>query len=66
MTICDRVRKLLKDGQTRTCMMILHELGDPCSSDSLSSSLLKMGRKGELEMIPNFGPLGGRGYKKKG
>lgn len=66
MTICDRVRRLLSDGKARTCMQILHSLGDPCNSDSLSSSLLKMGRKGELEMIPNFGPRGGRGYRKKG
>lgn len=44
-------------------MQILHELGDPCNSDSLSSSLLQMGRKGELKMIDDFGPRGGRGYK---
>ena len=64
MTLADRVRRLLSDGKMRTCMQILHELGDPCKSDSLSSTLLKMGRKGELEMRENFGPRGGRGYKK--
>lgn len=65
----ERARRLLSDGKTRTCMEILHQLGDFTSSDSLSSSLLQMVKKGELEAVPKFGPRGGRGYrmaKKKG
>jgi hypothetical protein len=56
----------MADGETRTCMQILHQLGDPCHSDSLSSSLLAMERKGEFEIIEGFGPLGGNGYRKIG
>ena len=65
-TIRSQVRELLQDGKTRTCMQILHQLDDLTSSDSLSSSLLQMARKGELETADRFGPRGGRGYRMKG
>lgn len=54
----------MADGKIRTCMQILHQLGDPCNSDSLSSSLLRMARKGEFRIVEGFGPRGGKGYRK--
>lgn len=62
---CDQVREILSDGKIRTTAQIIKELPGSCSSDSLSPSLMRMAKKGELEIVERFGPRGGRGFKKR-